>query len=133
MKLMIVAFACATKNISTIEKAPEKFQACAYNFKELLGKLRRSNMITVAIERDLRKPIKGCNKTTLHDSIQEVPDYPHGSTLWTKWGVIKSKLMNVIIPNCLDKEEWEEKLGSGKGLSDMWNLVLVKIYMGTPA
>jgi hypothetical protein len=137
LKLTIVAFACAmsaTKNISMIEKAPEKVRACAYNFKELLGKLKRVNMITAAIETELRKPIKGCNKTTLEESVLEIPDYPHGVTLWTKWAVIKSKLMNVSIPHCLGKEEWEEKLGSGKGLTGMmWNLVLVKIYMGSPA
>jgi hypothetical protein len=55
LKLTIVAFACAmsaTKNISMIEKAPEKVRACAYNFKELLGKLKRVNMITAAIKQN---------------------------------------------------------------------------------
>jgi hypothetical protein len=65
LKLTIVAFACATKNISTIEKAPKKFRACAYNFKDLLGKLKRANMITAAIETELKKPIRGCNKSTI--------------------------------------------------------------------
>jgi hypothetical protein len=41
--------------------------------------------------------------------------------------------MNAILPNCIDKDDWEEKLGSGKGLADMWNLVFVKIYMGSLA
>jgi hypothetical protein len=133
LKLTIVAYACATKNISTIEKAPEKYRACVHNFKELLGKLKSANMISVDIETELRKPIKGCNKATLAEAILEIPGYPQGGTLWTKWVVIKSKLMNAILPNCIDKDDWEEKLGSGKGLTDMWNLVMVKIYMGSAA
>jgi hypothetical protein len=134
MKLIIVACACATKNISTIEKAPEECRACVHNFKELLGKLKSANMVSVAIETELRKPIKGCNKAALvAKAIEEIPGCPHGATLWTKWGVIKSKLMNEILQNCIDKDNSEEKLGSGKGLTDMWNLVMVKIYMDSAA
>jgi hypothetical protein len=71
---------------------------------------------------------QGCDKTTLAEAVEEIPGCPHGATLWTKWAVIKSRLMNEILPNCIDKDNWEEKFGSGKGLTDMWNLVMVKIY-----
>jgi hypothetical protein len=73
LKLTLVAFTCATQNISTIEKASEKFRAFTFNYKDIICKLKSANMLTVVIETKLR---------TLSRAVIRLPSTNQFRKLW---------------------------------------------------